>query len=41
MDKPITSGLKTLFLIHAVVGLVFGLGYLVIPDTLPAGSTCH
>jgi hypothetical protein len=33
MDKPITSGLKTLFLIHAVVGLVFGLAYLVIPDT--------
>jgi hypothetical protein len=31
MDKPITSGLKTLFLIHAVVGLIFGLGYLVIP----------
>lgn len=34
MDKPITSGLKTLFLVHAVVGLVFGLGYLVIPATL-------
>lgn len=31
MDKPITSGLKTLFLIHAVVALIFGLGYLVIP----------
>lgn len=34
MEKPITSGLKTLFLIHAVVGLLFGLGYLLIPATV-------
>jgi hypothetical protein len=34
MEKPITSGLKTLFLVHAVVGLVFGLGYLIIPATV-------
>lgn len=32
MDKPVTNGLKTLFLIHAVVGLIFGLGYLIIPQ---------
>ena len=29
--KPIPSGLKTTFLIHGVVGLVFGLVYLLIP----------
>jgi len=34
MDKPITSGLKSLFLVHAVVGLLFGLGYLVIPTIM-------
>lgn len=34
MGKPITSGLKVLFLIHALVGLLFGLGFLVIPATL-------
>ncbi len=34
MDRPITSGLKSLFLVHAVVGLLFGLGYLVIPATV-------
>lgn len=34
MDKPITSGLKAVFLVHAVVGFIFGLGYLVIPATV-------
>jgi hypothetical protein len=34
MDKPIRSGLKTVFLVHAVVGFVFGVGYLVIPATV-------
>lgn len=34
MDKPIRSGLKTVFLVHAVVGFIFGLGYLVIPATV-------
>jgi hypothetical protein len=34
MDKPIASALKTVFLVHAVVGLVFGLGYLFIPSTM-------
>jgi hypothetical protein len=34
MDKPIVSGLKTLFLVHAVVGFLFGLGYLLIPATI-------
>jgi len=29
--KKISSGLKTLFLVHFIVGLVFGLGYLLIP----------
>ena len=30
----ISSGLKTLFLVHFIVGLVFGLGYLFIPATI-------
>jgi len=34
MDKPISSGLKSLFLFHAVAGLVFGLAFLVIPATV-------
>jgi hypothetical protein len=34
MDKPMKAGLKTLFLIHAVAGLVFGLGYMVFPATV-------
>lgn len=34
MDKPISTGLKNLFLVHAVIGLVFGLGYLLIPATV-------
>jgi len=29
--KPIPSGLKTTFLVHVIVGLVFGLIYLLIP----------
>jgi hypothetical protein len=29
--KKISSGLKTLFLVHFVLGLVFGLAYLLIP----------
>lgn len=39
MDKPITPGLKTFFLIHAVVGLIFGLGYLVIPTQVAGWLT--
>jgi hypothetical protein len=31
MNKQSLSGLKTLFLIHFIVGLVFGLVYLLIP----------
>jgi hypothetical protein len=31
MDKPITSGLRFVFLVHMLVGLVFGLGYLIVP----------
>jgi hypothetical protein len=34
MDKPITSTLRTMFIIHLIAGLVFGLGYLLIPDTV-------
>jgi hypothetical protein len=33
MDKQIRSGLKALFLVHALVGLIFGLAYLAIPAT--------
>ena len=35
MNK-ISSGLKTLFLVHFIVGLVFGLAYLFIPGTFMA-----
>jgi hypothetical protein len=35
MNK-ISSGLKTLFLIHLIVGLVFGLGYLLLPGKMMA-----
>ncbi len=31
--KPISSGLKTTFLVHFILGLVFGLIYLLIPGT--------
>ncbi len=31
MEKPISSGLKTLFLIHAIISLLFGLGFWLIP----------
>ena len=34
MDKPITSGLKVVFLVHSLVGLISGLGFLVMPATL-------
>ena len=33
----ISSGLRTLFLVHFVVGLVFGLAYLFIPGMLMGG----
>jgi len=33
MDKPISQSLKHLFLIHCIVGVVFGLTYLLIPET--------
>jgi hypothetical protein len=32
MDKPISSGLKYTFLIHFIVGLFFGLTYLLYPS---------
>jgi hypothetical protein len=32
MEKQISAGLKTTFLIHIVVGTIFGLIYLLIPD---------
>jgi hypothetical protein len=31
MDKPISNGLRTLFLIHAIVGLVFGVPLWFVP----------
>ena len=31
--KKISSGLRTLFLVHFIAGLVFGLAYLLIPGT--------
>jgi hypothetical protein len=34
MNAPISSGLKTTFLVHAIVGLLFGLAYLLIPTTV-------
>ena len=33
MVKKISNGLKYLFLFHFIVGVVFGLTYLLIPDT--------
>ncbi len=32
MEKKLSSGLKTVFLIHAVVGTIVGLAYLLIPS---------
>lgn len=32
MDKPISNGLKYTFLVHVVVGLFFGLTYLLYPS---------
>jgi hypothetical protein len=32
MEKQIQSGLKTTFLVHFIVGLIFGLIYLLIPE---------
>ena len=32
MEKQISSGLKTAFLVHFIVGLAFGLIYLLIPE---------
>jgi Na+-driven multidrug efflux pump len=34
MEKPISAGMKMTFLVHFIVGLVFGLGYLIIPQTV-------
>ncbi len=34
MEKPIVPGLKTTFLVHLIVGLIFGLAYLLIPESL-------
>lgn len=31
MDKPISSGLKTLFLVHAIIALLFGLAFWLVP----------
>jgi len=33
MGNKIPAGLKNLFLIHFIVALVFGLGYLLVPQT--------
>jgi uncharacterized protein YjeT (DUF2065 family) len=33
MEKQISTGLKNTFLIHCIVGIVFGLIYLFIPET--------
>lgn len=33
MSNKISSGLKTLFLVHFIFGLIFGLLYLLIPET--------
>ena len=33
MEKKISNGLKYMFLFHFIVGVVFGLTYLLIPDT--------
>jgi len=32
MEKQISPGLKTLFLVHAIVSTIFGLAYLLMPD---------
>ncbi len=32
MNKPISSGLKTLFLVHFILGVIFGLINLLIPE---------
>jgi hypothetical protein len=34
MDVQISQGLKTTFLIHFIIALLFGLGFLLIPATL-------
>jgi hypothetical protein len=34
MSAPISSGLKTTFLVHAIFGIVFGLSYLFVPTTV-------
>jgi hypothetical protein len=34
MEQPYSSGLRTTFLVHGIVGLIFGLGYLLIPETV-------
>lgn len=34
MEKQIVPGLRTTFLVHSIVGLIFGLVYLLIPDML-------
>ena len=32
MEKQISPGLKTLFLVHAILATIFGLAYLLMPD---------
>lgn len=34
MNTPIAPGLKTTFLVHLVLGLILGLGYLLVPTTV-------
>jgi hypothetical protein len=36
MEKNISSGLKTTFLVHVIVGLIFGLGMLLFPQAWSA-----
>ena len=32
MDKAISSGLRTTFLVHAIIGILFGLAYMLVPE---------
>ena len=34
MKKSISSGLKTTFLVHAIVGIALGLAYLLVPESV-------
>lgn len=36
MEKQISKGLKYLFLVHGILGVIFGLGNLLVPNLLPS-----